>query len=185
MIELNLSSYRKARVWVGHLPQEAYFDSVSILQKRLPIDSNKSKNLADNLFAVEIVIPRGGMTTYGLLGAEYINCISDNFSVEVYSSELETKKFNNSLCADFETAFIGLPAEYANFIQKNVVEYLENEINFIPTGNLIFKCAAHGKIGSNQEIFKELSTVICEYLFSTTALQTDEDYKNLILRNIK
>lgn len=185
MIELNLSLHRKARVWVGSLPQNACFNSVSILKKTLLSYSDESKILADDRFAIEIVIPRGGVVSYGLLGAEYRNYVGNDFSIEIYTSESESRKFDNSLCGDFETAFIGLPTVYADSVQKGVIEYIEKKSNFAPTGSLIFKCASHGKIGSSQDIFKQLSIIVCDYMFSKTFVKANEDYKNLILKYIK
>lgn len=179
MTELNLSLHRKARIWTNEF-SEVCISPTSSLKRTFMRTVDASSNLRSNHFVVEIIIPAGARIVYGLLGAEYKNSQNNDLLLEIYSSKSKNRSYNDSLSNSLERNFVGLPFTYAESVEKAVTQYFENKINFVPSGKLTFKYAVHGEISSCQDIFEKLSTIICNYFFSSTYIATKRDYTNMI-----
>jgi len=69
MRNVELSLYRKARVWTSSLPDAVYISSKSI---NVAFSANLSSTSApDKIAAVELYVPQGLKCSYGLLGGSF------------------------------------------------------------------------------------------------------------------
>lgn len=152
--EVDLPFHRRARVWLGLRPP-CLFSAEGAFTRRLPCSEVVSPSFEA---AIEIVIPRGPMTSYGLLG---VQCAT-------YGNQLELKVgqgpgaganvvFGDSLLRG-DRVLVGLTAEYA----AAVLDAAENASKFtvVPCGRLIFNCAAHAEVGSSPRIFRTLTSLL-------------------------
>lgn len=84
IITLNLSDYRKARVWLGELPDIIY-PVAEIVETTL---GTKNVAVAEiRRAAIEMFVPKGGRAVYGLLGAEFSPANTDKLAVQVAISK--------------------------------------------------------------------------------------------------
>jgi hypothetical protein len=178
MIEIQLSKYRKARIWINEFPN-ACFDSAIKLEKTYPNNNIDIQNLANGSFTVEVNIPVGARIIYGLLGAEFYPDSLNSFSLEIYSSDSTKVSFDNSIYQGTDNLFVGLPLIYSNAVKRGFLQYFKDTDKAKPNGKLVFKCAAHSEVGSSEDIFEKLAIIISQYFFSREKYETDEDYFNL------
>lgn len=178
MIELNLSLHRKTRIWINEFPKPC-FDSTSRLQENYSSYEKNSLYLKNDCIAVELSIPVGARIIYGLLGAKFNHNSSDHFSLEIYSLDSKNTVFETPIYSGLDVVYVGLPSIYLKSVKRGFQQFFEDKKNKMPSGNLIFKCAAHSEVGSNERIFEQLAIIISNYFFSGKKFEKNEDYFDL------
>lgn len=153
---------REAKVWFDELPQTLY-EANGCLEHAI-IVSNRSL-AATGQVAAEMMIPTGGRALYGLLGAQMHPKETNSLILKVLTSKFEGPPFASTVGLPPPSDYIriGLPKEYASSIVEGVLSAQE-QLGSLPTGELIFNCAAHGLAGSSQEFFKCLGNIIVQLL---------------------
>jgi|HubBroStandDraft_5_1064220.scaffolds.fasta_scaffold151810_2 hypothetical protein len=167
---LELGKHRRARVWIGELPNVMYTSSETLTQS---IVADRKAHRWLKLAAVEVFVPLGPRSMYGLLGGGFEAGTEDNLNVDVNISGENGQTYSNSLAATGDEVRVGLPAEYAKAVITGV-EFTKNELNSIVAGKITINGAAYGTIGSCDAVFKHL-TVILVKLFNLTNLEPSDD----------
>jgi hypothetical protein len=152
MIQLNLTVLSRARLWEPAELPSLLGPPVAeeVLEAALDVDASKS-------VIIEVAVPRGGVTSYGLLGAKFEPAHGASLAMSVLSDG--DRSFSNALARFPERVEFGLPSEYVSSV---VSGFLSGARQFadVPAGRLVFSHAAHGKLGSSGELFRELATCI-------------------------
>lgn len=94
LIVLNLSGYRKARIWLGEVP-ELNYPVVEVLSRTK--EAQKFDISEVRRTAVEMLIPTGGCFIYGLLEAELLilgTIATDIFSIKINGRSLLNTNFS-------------------------------------------------------------------------------------------
>jgi len=160
MITLALPFHRKAKVWVGEQPAAVYVAERSV---KHVLEAKPSFSKTVHRGAVELCIPTGPRSIYGLLGAEFNQDESDKIRITVNISSDRGQQFVASLAGTSDDVRIGLPEEYVNGVLGGVTLARE-QIGHLLSGDLVFNCAAHGLTGSSELIFKYASSIVLNIL---------------------
>jgi hypothetical protein len=160
--QLQLSRHRKAKVWFGEPPNAEYSPTGVI---RRVISTGTFKPAPIHVVAVELMVPRGPMASYGLLGAELLDNGRHDGEVSVAVNR-RGFPMDQSQAAMPDDVRIGLLDEYAEAVVSGVEAVVHDGWGF--AGELSFKWAAHAAIGSSPAIFAELSGLVARLLARTT-----------------
>jgi hypothetical protein len=118
--------------------------------------------------AVEVAVPRGAKTDYGLLGAQYkANAGAQDLHVAVqYLSEgsERSEPYPLALIGKSEHAFVGLTKQYALSVLSGVGQAYKHGARF-SNGTLTFACAANGIVGSNAATFRALGSAVAQLIW--------------------
>lgn len=126
----------------------------------------------------EIFLPRGGRNIYGLLGVEFNPIQSDVLKITVNANDKNDQSiYDKSLINKIETAYIGLPHEYVQYIINRTDLIYENK-ELIFKGDLNFNYAAFSEISSNGWIFGKLTDI----LLSILLIDKEEVNSDLIMK---
>ncbi len=176
MRTLELGKYRRARVWIGELPDTAC-PSVKTLAHTIAA-GNKLQN-GMRLAAIEVLVPLGPRSMYGLLGGQFKPDATGHLSVDVSVSAANERLLADSLVVKGDDVRVGLPAEYAQAVLAGVA-LAKGELNALAAGKLSINCAAHGAIGSCEAVYKHLAAILVK-LFNAASLElSDEELVKLL-----
>jgi hypothetical protein len=175
MKNLNLGKYRQARIWIGELP-----DAESTAIETLTHSAAATAQLQGGLIlaAVEVFVPLGPRSMYGLLGGEWRPDQSNQFRVEINVSAVNERLFPDNLALKGDEVRVGLPAEYAKAIPVGVA-LVKDQLTSLPSGKLSINRAAYGAIGSCEAVYKHLAAVLVKLVSSTNADWSDEELVKL------
>jgi hypothetical protein len=171
---LELGKYRRARVWIGELPDASY-PFIEVLTHTVVARAESQSAL--KLAAIEIFVPLGPRSMYGLLGGQFDPETAGHLSVDVRVSAANGRLLADSLAMKGDEVRVGLPAEYAQAVLVGV-DLAATEPNTVAPGRLSISCAAHGAIGSCEAIYKHLSTTLVK-LFNTASQPSDDEIARL------
>lgn len=119
---------------------------------------------------LEVAIPRGARTLYGLIGCKFSSAASTNeLAVDVVEETSASKSYDDALVSPLETIKIDLPAAYA----AAAVSGIERAINSgakVKSGELYVCYAAYGDVSSSEYVFERLG--FC--LANVVALELEE-----------
>lgn len=175
MRTLELGKYRRARVWIGELPDVAC-PPVKTLTHTIAA-SRESRNEL-RLAAIEVFVPLGPRSMYGLLGGQFESSATGHLSVDVNVSTANERLLVDSLAMKRDDVRVGLPAEYAKAVLAGV-DLAKNELNALTAGKLSINCAAHGAIGSCEAIYKRLAVVLVKLFNVASREPSDDDLRKL------
>lgn len=160
MIQLNLNAYARARLWdSSELPDLGGLPVVEHIL-RASENAKPSKNIA-----IEVAVPRGGVTSFGLLGATFEPARAASLTMTVLSDG--DRVFPDALAPSPERAVFGLPQEYVNSVVNGFLKGAALLAD-IPGGSLVFDRAAHGMLGSSCELFRELAACVTRLALGAT-----------------
>lgn len=154
MITLNLGFHRKARIWIGGVPN-VYNDVDEIIQ--LTLSSTSSKITEVKRVAVELTIPAGPRIIFGSLGAIFKPISSQQLTIEIAVSNNISKKVD-WLSDSLNKTYFGLPVEYAKGVKEGALIAKE----LLGSGILYFDYALHSPIGSSTKLFHHLAVSIVQ-----------------------
>lgn len=144
----------RCRVWLADLPMQRV-GSDALTEKRYPASQTLSA-AAGFQVAAEVLIPRGGRSLYGLLGAEFLPAAGDQLLVSVPTLKTASAlRYQGALVEQFDTVSCGLLDEYAEFVIQGV-DAAVNERSVLFSGSLSMVCSANGEVSSNGQIFRSL-----------------------------
>jgi hypothetical protein len=161
MWQLQLSRHRRARVWFGEAPNAGYSPTAVV---RRVVSTGDTKPAAAKLAAIELMVPRGAIATYGLLGAELLD---DGEGVGAVCVGVNRTGFpmQQSLAPMSDDVRVGLLDEYAEAVVSGVERVVNEGWHF--KGELTFRWAAHSAVGSSPAFFLELSVWVARLLAGT------------------
>lgn len=167
---LELGKSRRARVWIGELP-DAVCPSVRTLTHTIAADRESQNGL--RLAAIEVFVPLGPRSMYGLLGGQFKPDATGQLSVDVDISAADGRLFAGSLAMKGDEVRVGLPAEYTKGVLVGA-DLAKSEMSTLTAGKLSINCAAHGAIGSCEAVYKHLAVILIK-LFNVADLEPPDD----------
>ena len=170
MRTLELGKYRRARIWIGKLP-DAACPSVKTLTHTIEAGRESQNGL--RLAAIEVFVPLGPRSMYGLLGGQFKPDATGHLSVDVSISAANERLLTDSLVMKGDEVRVGLPAEYAQAVLAGVA-LAKGELNALTAGKLSINCAAHGAIGSCEVVYKHLASMLVK-LFNAASLELSDE----------
>lgn len=177
VFELN-NSASHARIWFEH-QNEFLFNQYS-KSETFDFECHKCKLFNDKALIMEININAGPRYIYGLLGVKYHYINSNKLVAKINLTNKNITPIKDTLIK-METAYLGLPEEYAVAICDGLGRaYEENKI--LLNGTLEFCYAAYGLAYSNMRIFRKLSYLLINILFFEEK-ELNEDIFFQILKN--
>ncbi|NOU72974.1 hypothetical protein GC098_16360 [Paenibacillus sp. LMG 31458] len=147
---LNLTKYKKCRLWINDYVFPERKDVGKIIDKSIPASMQK-RDVA-RMIAIEVSLPRN-MSNYALVGFEFIPDTAGNVTeVSVFvSSEQTTYSYDNLALSN--NVFSGIPDEFAQSVLESAIETIKQIGGFSP-GKLIFNIGAFSDSGSSIMIFR-------------------------------
>lgn len=109
--------------------------------------------------SVEVFVPRGAMSEYGLLGGNVL--VGSAGDATVACSAIGAA-WAASLASGVDDVRVGLPEEYHSEIVRRAAGRMAQHS---PTGRIVFDQAAFGEVGSSGACFGALSEAVVELLF--------------------
>ena len=177
MIEFTLPYHCRARVWLGELPQASYLADYTV-ERSIEAKSPDFNNV--RLAAVELREPKGPRVLYGLLGAEFRPLKSNNLDLQVNVSSNDNLRIADSSLNQSGDILVGLPKEYIDSVVRGVFDIGE-KADGIFAGTLLFNCAAHSIVGSSESIFRRLSYIVVQILFSPKNTLSEHDLSKIFI----
>ncbi len=157
MISLDIGKHSKARVWVGELP----ILSPKLIEESVTMEVKRTTITRQKLAAIELLIPQGGKTGFGLLGAEFTpDRASTQLLLKLNVVESNSSLIDWSLASSVDNVRSGLPNEFVD----SVIQGVQETKDVIGSGILHFKCAAVGEVGSSPHIFWQMARIIVNLL---------------------
>jgi len=159
---LNLGKHRRARIWIGDVP-DAVYESKDKLIRSVRADCKMQDKFKQA--AIEVAIPLGGRSMYGLLGGELRPGSSPILDVNISMGSPKGRLFADSLAGTTDEVRVGLPAEYAEAVFDGIA-LARGELTRLAAGRLLINRAAHGAVGSCDAVFKHLAAALIKLLNS-------------------
>jgi hypothetical protein len=153
---IDLGRYRRARVWIGEVPDAAY-RSIDIAKCSMLAGTNIRDGL--RLAAIEVSVPVGAHSMYGLLGGEFNPESTDRLDVEVRVASAVGHLLAANLAGQGDEVRVGLPAEYTEAVLSGIA-LAKGELGRLVPGRLLINRAAHGAVGSCEAVFKHLAAAL-------------------------
>lgn len=126
--------------------------------------------------AVEILVPLGPRSIYGLLGGHFNPLSAGKLVVDVKVSASSGRLLANSLPMNGDEVRIGLPAEYANAVLSGM-DLAKSELESLISGHLSIDCSAHAVAGSSESIFMHLASIVVRIFNGANVDLTDDELK--------
>ena len=114
---LNLGKHRQARVWLGELPNATY-PSVKTLTHTIAAGRESKTGL--RLAAIEVYVPLGPRSMYGLLGGQLEPTAVGHLSIDVSIAGANERLLSDSLAMKGDEVRVGLPAQYFRAVLAGV-----------------------------------------------------------------
>jgi hypothetical protein len=175
MRTLELGKHRRARVWIGELP-DATYPSLKTLTHTIATDRESLHGL--RMAAIEVFVPLGPRSMYGLLGGRWQPGATDQLSVDVSVSATNERLLPDSLAMKGDEVRVGLPVEYAKAVLAGV-DMAKSELSALTAGKLLINCAAHGTIGSCEAVYKHLAAILVKLLNAASDEPSDDELLKL------
>jgi hypothetical protein len=159
-MQVNLNKNARARLWdSAELP---HLGGSPVVEHVLRSDggTRPAKSIA-----IEVVVPRGGTASYGLLGVTFECTQTASLAMSVLSSD--GRVFAEALALPPERAMFGLPTEYVNSVLSGFLGGAAS-LDDIPGGSLVFDRAAHGMVGSSGKLFRDLAACVTRVALGET-----------------
>lgn len=156
MKAINLGKHQKARVWIDDLPPIDY-PSSRIVTHVIP--AHKCRGTPIRRVAIELFVPLGPRSMYGLIGGQYEPDTGNSLIVEIAVSSADEDVYPDSLASQTDEVKVGLPCEYVRGIVSGI-DVGCAEINGVNAGRLRIACAAHGLIGSSEAVFSRIAVAL-------------------------
>jgi hypothetical protein len=170
MKTLDIGKHRRVRVWMGELP-DTNCPIIETITHTIKPERVTQSGL--RLAAIEVFVPLGPRSMYGLLGGQFKPDETGQFTVEVNLSAADERLLADNLAMEADTVRVGLPKEYAKAVIAGV-DIAKTELNALMSGKLSINCGAHGAAGSCEAVYKHLAAILVK-LFNTANLEWSEE----------
>lgn len=175
MQTLELSKYRRARVWLGEALPAEFRPTFTIERTVRPI---VRRQFVRRSAALEVCIPRGVVTSYALLGAELIDAEAGGLEVIVGVNAVGDT-YAPALASKVDEVRTGMLEEYADAVAEGVARTAES-VGAPTNAALRFGWAAHATVGSSRAIFEKASGVLLQ-LFTISTNDVSRDWLDALL----
>jgi len=170
MRTLKLGRHRRARVWIGDIPDVLCASQNTLIQHYaapgyLLYEPREA--------AVELLVPLGARFMYGLLGGRFAYEATSELHVEVSVSSAHERPFPESLAKSIDEVRVGLPSEYGGAALAGV-EFAGAD-SPLTAGRLIVSHGAHGAVSSCIAIYKHISAVLLKLFTLPNGEPSDDD----------
>lgn len=181
IFELN-NAASHARIWFE--PKNNFLFNRYSTSETYYFECNQCQLFDDRTLILEMNINAGPRYIYGLLGVKYHYVDSQKLIAKINLTNKNIVSVDDTLIK-METAYLGLPEEYALAIQSGLNRaYKENKL--LLNGTLEFCYAAYGLAYSNMRIFRKLSYLLINLLFfQEKELKEDDFFKVLKSESIE
>ncbi|MCT7970401.1 hypothetical protein NG799_29230 [Laspinema sp. D1] len=166
---LNLNRHRKAKIWLGELPNLINPEH-GCLERSLPRRTSTLTHRQQG--AIEMLVPSAGRALYGLLGGEFFPTDSGELIVKVAVPENTEIEMPGSLASNLDTVYRSLPVEYADSVFNGIGDAGE----ILGSGILFCNCAAHSPVGSSPRMFRQIALILVRLIASQTASVSEEEF---------
>jgi hypothetical protein len=181
MKTFDLGRFRRARVWIGDLPDATYL-STNVTTHTI---TARSRSLVGKrLVAVELFVPLGARSMYGLIGGRFEPDDQDHLTVEVGTSSNSERLLTDSLASRVDEVHVGLPDEYVGAVLRGI-DVARFKLGAITSGKLVIECGAHGMMGSCEAIYESLVVVLIELCNLASADISDSELIELFPREFR
>ncbi|GAE90741.1 hypothetical protein [Acetivibrio straminisolvens] len=173
----NIGKLKKCRVWLEELPLYEYKPAKvlsSILETSICM-SRENQKIAIEIF----VAPR----YYAFLGAEYVYKESNNLEIHVNVSNDSGEIITETLALPSDKVHLGISNEYAQTILNTSMEVFM-KLSVIPSGILTFNIGGFSDYGSNQVIFKKVTSIIVRLLVSNIKNTEIDKIENIVKNEV-
>lgn len=170
MRALDIGKQRRARVWIGDLPDVA---CQPLRKVTYSTDAIGARTTGPRMAAIEVLVPLGPRSMYGLLGGEFIPNATKQLTVEVSVAAANERRFAQSLASNDDKVHVGLSAEYAKAVLAGV-KLAKDKLDALAAGTLLFNRAAHGEVWSCDAVYTNLSAILVR-LFNTSSFDYSDD----------
>jgi hypothetical protein len=167
MIELQLSQFAKARVWLSELPPIG-IQPTKIFKRVLP--STVSRIKEPRLAGIELYVPVGARINYALLAGKFVPTESAHLSIEIPVTDETGELVAWALASNIDKVQAGLPEEYADAVLKGMSE----AANILGSGILTLGPTAHGEISSSSHMFTTAAQALLSVLNTDSRLLSKE-----------
>lgn len=130
------------------------------------------------LAAVEVFVPLGPRSMYGLLGGKFKPDATGHLSIDVSVAAANERLLADNLAMKGDEVRVGLPAEYAQAVLAGV-SLAKGDLNVLAAGRLSINCAAHSAIGSCAAVYKHLAAILVKLLNSAIVEPSDDELVEL------
>ncbi len=152
--ELRVGKFGKACVWMNEAVGASFQGSDvarhSVLAGTLVVSGH---------IAIEAMIPRGARSEYGLLGIAVVPNGHDKVQLAVPWLAPLGPQWRSPLVASSETAYVGLPKDYAQAVLGGLIGAVEGNLG--PCLLNVLE-AAHGLVGSSPNFMAKLAKAAVE-----------------------
>ena len=173
MIELQLSQFAKARVWLSELPP-IDVRSTNILTRVFPSQPNRVENI--RRAGIELYVPIGGKTNYALLAGEFAPSESANLSIDMPVTDGTGDLVAWALASNIDTVRAGLPEEYA----AAVLSGFTDAADVLGSGMMTLGPAAHGEISSSPHFFSLAARALLSVLSAERQALSNETITQIL-----
>ncbi|WP_157654546.1 hypothetical protein [Burkholderia ubonensis] len=175
MKTINLDKFRKARLWINELPDATYIPAGMFTHS---VSVRNRGTIQMQVGAIELFVPLGARSMYGLVGGCFEPIEGDSLSVEIYISSSTGRVLPENLAGSNDEVRVGLPAEYVRGIVAGI-DAACSRLSGVATGKLRINCAAHGLIGSSEAIYTEVAAALVRFFHCADENTSDLDLINL------
>jgi hypothetical protein len=154
MKNFQLAKWSQARIWTA----------------QDPFDGSQRPSSA----AVELLVPRGPRSEYGLLGAVVRPGPQGTVSIACLD---DASAWRDSLAGAGDEVRRGLPEEYREYVRR---EGRQAARGSSLDGTLSYEWAAHGAIGSSAAMFGRLAALVVKLLDNRERLDDDDLLRELL-----
>lgn len=169
----NLGGLMKGRLWINTSPNLPCKTNKTL---SITIEANNESRINLTSIVLEILLLPRHISNYALLGAKFTPNIGKSLHIRVSVSKFDGELLKDSIAMPEDEVRIGIPEEYSQTIidtAKNVA----NRIGGLPSGVLEFYVGAHGYVGSSNQIFSKVTSVILKLMTVNLDVESDEDIK--------
>lgn len=157
MIELQLSQFAKARVWLSELPP-IDIQSAKIFTRVLP--SHPGHVNDTRRAGIELYVPIGARINYALLAGKFVPNGLAQLSIEMPVTDAAGDLVDWALASNIDKVRAGLAEEYA----VAVLDGMSDAAGILGSGMLTLGPAAHGVISSSPHMFTAIAKALLSLL---------------------
>ena len=162
MVEIAHPSGRRIRILEGEFPEHStvLFSAEDTVE--LVVPKCRGPFFRDRV-VIEVLVPQGAKFMYSLLGADFVKGDQDALHV-VAPERSPTAAFPylGSFAESLDEVMVGTTPELAAGILRGVHDMSRSAS--LPSGRLVFRCMAHGAVGSSAFVFSELAKSVCRLI---------------------
>ena len=136
------------------------------------------------LAAIELRVPRGGHTIYGLLGGRLTPLGADRLDIAVWTVEATERLLLDPHPLVHEQVHVGLPSELAVGVLEGI-GLMSQRTEHLRPGSLVLNCAAHAVVSSCPMVYKQLTTILVGLLSAPSMDLSDGDLVGLFPRHFE